>query len=330
MRRIAILLTALTLSACGDSTAPTTELKWGIVPGPTTTDQFLSIWGSSPTDVWVAGRFGPSNDQGEVFHYDGSSWSTALHGAVFNSVWGTSASDVWAVGCCTTFIWHFNGTAWSDVSFNPNAVLRAVWGTSPSNVWAVGNGGTIVHYDGAQWSSVASGTTEDLMSVWGTSSSDVWAAGFATILHYDGSNWLVSYNPDNPLDQALISTGWSSSPTDAWALGSAGVPGKAFHYNGSAWTPASAPTVATFGVWGTARNDVWAVGTPACCTNCFITPCSGNGTFQDVDDGVRHWDGNTWMSVHVGSSQVRNAIWGSSSSDIWIVGDGSIVRGVRH
>jgi hypothetical protein len=216
------------------------------------------------------------------------------------------------------------------VGFNANKLLRAVWGTSPSNVWSVGNGGTIVHYDGQQWSTVASGTTEDLTSVWGTSSSDVWAAGYSTILHYAGSSWSVSYTP-TPVDNALILAGWSSSPTDAWAMGSAGIPGKAFHYNGSAWAPAATPTVGTSAVWGTGPTNVWAVGVPACCVNCVVvTPCSANGTVQDLDSGVRHWDGSAWTSVDVGSSKYRYGIWASSASDIWIVGEaGSIVRGLR-
>ena len=330
MRRIGILLAVVILTGCRDSTAPSTgELKWTSVPSPTT-DPLVSIWGSSTSDIWIVGRLG--SQESEVFHYDGRSWSTALQGSYFTSVWGTSASDVWAVGCCTSSISHFDGTAWSGVDFNPNALLSAVWGTSPSNIWMVGSRGTIVHYDGAQWSSAPSLTPEDLTSVWGTSSSDIWAAGYSTILHYDGSSWSMSYNPDNPLDKALILTGWSSSPTDAWAMGSAGVPGKAFHYDGSAWTPASAPTVSTMAVWGSGPTDVLAVGVPACCINCNVgNPCLGNGTLQDFDSGVRHWDGSAWTSVDIGSSQYRNAIWARSRSDIWIVGGaGSIVRGVRR
>src|SRR4051812_796274 len=106
MRRIAIVLTALILSACSDSTAPSTRgLKWTSVPSPTP-ERLLNIWGSSSTDIWIVGQHG--TQETEVFHYDGTSWSTVLAGSFLPSVWGTSASDVWAVGCCTTSITHFD------------------------------------------------------------------------------------------------------------------------------------------------------------------------------------------------------------------------------
>jgi hypothetical protein len=122
-----------------------------------------------------------------------------------------------------------------------------------------GSRGTIVHYDGAQWSSAPSLTPEDLTSVWGTSSSDIWAAGYSTILHYDGSSWSVSYNPDNPLDKALILTGWSSSPTDAWAASDTGME---VHGRQSTWDPHS--IAAQSGPGRLPTSGLWALQVRLC------------------------------------------------------------------
>jgi hypothetical protein len=305
LRRIAILFAVVILTACGDTTAPS-SLVWTSVPSPTT-KRLQSIWGSSPTNIWAVGE-ALSNQTGDIIHYNGTSWSTVMTGTFLSSVWGTSASDVWAVGCCDNEIMHFNGTAWSNSTPFPGVLLEGVWGTSPSNVWAVGTGGTILHYDGTTWSSVASGTTADLFSVWGTSSSNVWVAGQDMILHYDGSSWSVNF--DYRPFAVLLTSVWGSSATDVWALGSAGIRVLAFHYDGSVWSEASPPVSRMISMWGTGPTNLWAVGV------------------AEIGTGVSHWDGNSWTSIDVGSPQGRLGIWGSSASNIWIVGSqGSILHG---
>jgi hypothetical protein len=307
LRRIAILLAVVILTACGGTTSPSSRtLVWTSVASPTT-KRLMSIWGSSSTDIWAVGE-AMTNQTGDIIHYNGASWSTVMSGTFLNSVWGTSASDVWAVGCCGNQIMHFNGTAWSNSNPLPSVLLHAVWGTSASNVWAVGTGGTILHYDGTTWSGVPSGTTEDLWSVWGTSPSSVWAVAHNTILHYDGSSWSVNFDY-SPLSVLLTSV-WGSSATDVWALGSAGIRVLAFHYDGSVWSEASTPLGRSFAMWGTGPTNLWAVGYP------------------DIGTGVSHWDGNSWTSIDVGPLQDRYGIRGSSDSDVWIVGSlGSILHG---
>jgi hypothetical protein len=302
LRRTAISLVLVIVTACGDATAPSSPtLVWTSVPSPTTS-RLVGIWGSSPTNIWAVGEL--SFESGDIIHYNGTSWSTVLSGPFFlTRVWGTSASDIWAVG--SGEIMHFNGTAWSTTPF-PSVLLQGVWGTSPSNVWAVGTGGTIWHYDGTTWSDVPSGTTEDLFSVWGTSSSNVWAVGYNTILHCDGSSWSLSSSASG----ALLLSVRGSSATDVWALGSAGNRVQAFHYDGSVWSPASTPADISFAAWGTGPTNLYAVG------------------YTGFGAGVNHWDGNSWTSIDVGSLQNRYGIWGSSASDVWIVGDGgSILHG---
>jgi hypothetical protein len=66
-------LTPLLLAVCGsgDSTAPNTAaaLVWSTVPSGTTQD-LLSVWGNSASDVWAVG-----SDAGTILHYNGTAWS---------------------------------------------------------------------------------------------------------------------------------------------------------------------------------------------------------------------------------------------------------------
>ena len=59
-----------------------------------TTNQLYSVWGSSPSDVFVVG------DWGAILHYDGTAWRKMSNGTVFQhfGIWGSSPSDVFAVG----------------------------------------------------------------------------------------------------------------------------------------------------------------------------------------------------------------------------------------
>ena len=57
---------------------------------------------------------------------------------------------------------------------------------------------------------------------------------------------------------------------------------------------------ALYGVWGTAANDVWAVGQ--------------GGT-------ILHWDGARWSTIPSGTTETLRSIWGSSPTDIWAVGE---------
>lgn len=80
-------------------------------------------------------------------------------------IWGATASDVWAVGGDTTgtsgsagVIWHYDGTAWANVTIPDNVGARStlfkVWGNGANDVWAVGSNSATVHFDGTTWSSI--------------------------------------------------------------------------------------------------------------------------------------------------------------------------------
>lgn len=111
-----------------------------------------------------------------------------------------------------------------------------------------------------------------------------------------------------PIGSRELRAIWGAGADDIWAVGSRG---DIFHWIGTEWSSIPAPTTADLNaVWGVGPADVWAVG---------------------YETTIIHWDGNAWTSVSVVpplETQIAlNGIWGSGSTDFWAVGDiGTIIH----
>jgi hypothetical protein len=177
-----------------------------------------------------------------------------------------------------------------------------VWGSYEADVFAVGEQGYILHYNGSGWSRMSSDTKERLEGVWGTSPYDVFAVGFeGTILHYDGNAWSTM---DSGITEDLWGV-WGSSPSDVYAAGKVwgnsssdvfilgGVEGTVLHYDGNAWSPIS--------VYSNIYPDsLWVWGSRAYT--------------------ILHYNGDTWAAMIIGTTEDIRDVWGSSSSDVFVVG----------
>jgi hypothetical protein len=64
------------------------------------------------------------------------------------------------------------------------------------------------------------------------------------------------------------------------------------------------PYYALTGIWGSGKNDVWAIGS--------------GGT-------ILHYDGTTWTSTPTGVQNTFYGIWGSGPNDIWVVSSTEVV-----
>jgi hypothetical protein len=289
------------------------------------------IWGSGASDVYVVGSDCCSN--GIVEHYDGSAWSqvTAMPTAIYTAVAGTASNNVWAIGnaASSTVVAHFDGTQWTTVPM-PDAGLPIGFVSlyaAGSEVWAVGSGGS-AHYDGSTWT-VFPDPSAALTAVHGSDATNVWAVGISssgTLTLDIQVNVALRWDPGNKqwisgaqLASTLFFSVWTSGPNDVWALGEPfdiGTDGVPWHWDGTSWTVVGTQAGiftlfdhgpqslnATFGI---DANNVWAVGT------------SGQ-VLQNTGSG--------WHQVGPQEFTARwNGIWGSSASDIWIVGDGARVR----
>ena len=100
---------------------------------------------------------------------------------------------------------------------------------------------------------------------------------------------------------------------DVFIVGENGV---ILHYNGTAWSTMTSPTTLTLqGVWGTAANNVFAVGGPSASSG------GDRGT-------ILKYDGGAWIRVWNDPSILRfHDLWGSSDTNLFAVGEaGAIVH----
>jgi hypothetical protein len=166
-----------------------------------------------------------------------------------------------------------NGDAqWQLVHEGLPGALLSVWGTAANDVWAVGadardgTGPMVIHFDGDAWSRVPTGQTEGgLWWVHGFAGGPIYMGGDGgVILRRVGDAFEVMATPGNSTVFGI----WGATPDELWAVGgdSDASGGFAWRLVGDTWAPEPtlpADVVATAAVWkayGSARDDVWLVG----------------------------------------------------------------------
>ncbi|MBI5809295.1 MAG: hypothetical protein HZA74_12930 [Ignavibacteriales bacterium] len=127
-------------------------------------DSFVSIWGASPSDVWVGGF--QTND---LYHFNGVKWEKWKEqiSTTSTALWGLSNNIIWRGGNDGN-IWYYNGYKWEEnfVYKNVNylnATIEDFYGSVYNDIYAVGyltkgkgdlHRGFILHYNGIQWKEV--------------------------------------------------------------------------------------------------------------------------------------------------------------------------------
>jgi len=257
--------------------------SWSVVATPTppgADPSFGSVTAIASNDVWLAGsQVTPDglNIEPLFEHWDGTAWTVVASPQpdpagfyFFGKISADSTNDVWAVGRNTggsmfmPFAYHWNGTAWSQVSLPVlpfGGELDGVVALSPTNAWAVGSVNAkpieikveegkaspiqtlIEHWDGKSWSvtpspnfgPTAANQGNHLMSVAALSPTDLWVAGRAFIpdgsesqmtfaLHGDGTSWTIQPTPDVGFNNTLFGAA-VAQPSSVWFVGSGSFPG---------------------------------------------------------------------------------------------------------
>jgi cysteine-rich repeat protein len=216
----------------------------------TTPENLNAVWGTSASDVKVAGP-------DRIFRLLGGQF-VVDHSAGANGLWGSGPSDWWAV---SDIIAHWDGSQWREFPDPVSGGLlwggdkgNGVWGSGPADVFAVGTSGKSLHYDGDAWSRLPTGTSLRLNAVWGSGAKDVFTVGAnGTILHFDGAAW-SPLTSGTTTDLGSVS---GTGPTDVFAASSSNpsLTPLALHYDGEAWVPMRVPSTAPTGRFG---NSVWA------------------------------------------------------------------------
>jgi hypothetical protein len=89
-------------------------------------NNFMSIWGSSPEDMWGVGPGGALNIT--IWHFDGKKWTTDYKSRSISPycIYGFAKNDIWMAGM-NGKIWHYDGNSWSETqpAGNKNARWKA-------------------------------------------------------------------------------------------------------------------------------------------------------------------------------------------------------------
>jgi len=282
--------------------------KIGWVEDPQVAGSLNAVWAAAEDDYWAVG------EEGLIVRFDGFSWwSTPAESPAevsLRAIWGAGAADIWAVGFEGTIL-HYDGSSWSDVAtgIETSEGLRGVW-AGGDDVWVVGFSATVLHFDGSTWSQISDGPSGNLYGIWGQAEDDVWAVGSDGVWHFDGSSWTQLSTVTN------IGSVWGPGDGTVWVARRSSP--SVYRCDRQQCDPPI--VVAPFGslnrLWGSADDDVWAVG----------------------DDGnaglVAHYDGTSWTAISpaLGSSitpdQLKlRGVFGTSGSDAWIVAEAGFETG---
>jgi hypothetical protein len=209
---------------------------------------------------------------------------------------------------------------------NPQTVTVVAGSTAPAafTVSCAAPSGSV-----AQWTLLDQVVSRTLQDVWGSSATDMFAVGFdktrstGTILHYDGATWTQQLS----LPEIELQSVWGAAANNVFAVGShiQSTAGAILHFDGSAWTEMTGPSVPPRddavivwrSVWGSSGDDVYAVGARY---KTAATPTTG---LLEPTALVAHYDGTSWSEVELPSGSNREIldVWGTSASNVYLVGD---------
>jgi photosystem II stability/assembly factor-like uncharacterized protein len=235
---------------------------------------------------------------------------------------GNAVDNLVAVGR-NGVVLRFDGVSWTSSIEGPGFDLYDVWMFDSGDAYAVGAGGVILRSQGAGWvdASLVS-VTDSLLAVWGTSPDNVYVVGGQSrALKWNGLQWkLVTIDVARVNNyHAVFGTAdndvyvgaefmYAGSVTTASELPlHAG--GLIYHWDGSAWEiPYQDPIHDILSIWVASQERAFATGDAA---------------------SVLVAQGGQWLRVQTVSYlpfYVRS-VWGTSPSDVLIVGDnGAIAR----
>jgi hypothetical protein len=167
-----------------------------------------------------------------------------------------------------------------------------------------------------QWQLVFEELPGALLSVWGSAADDVWTVGGDSgdgagpmVLHYDGDAWTRE-------DPGVEGDLWWVFGFEDGPVFMAGAEGQIVRHAGGRFERMQTPgTNTVYGVWGTAPDDLWAVGGAG---------SSPTGGF------IWRFDGERWRAAEGAPSELASSatvfkVWGRASDDVWFVGSDGLL-----
>jgi hypothetical protein len=307
---------------------------FAIVQGLPAGEALTAVWGADPSDVFAVG----TNDVHYVYYQGSWMRSQAVIGRDLEAVWGTSASDVYAVGIDDAtgegVVEHFDGSAWTDEAMVPTG-LYGVWGTGDA-ILAVGEDGMIYgkHTGIDGWSmvlgdaglpanpNVPPAPGEPIL--WGIAGTSIDAfampADLDRIFQVVNADGFVNLDPTPDRTISFRSVFSVPGATGSYFFGT--------NYFGVTWLTASAPPDAAilggnmslifqdrsshanrqlfiYGIWGTSDRFLFT---------------GDQGRIYRYAAGP-----DEFGPVESPTDAILYGVWGSSASDVWIVGDREVI-----
>lgn len=158
------------------------------------------------------------------------------------------------------------------------------------------------------------------LSVWGPESDDVFVVGgqratpgdpgTGLMVHYDGEEWEGVDLPDGTPNLNWV----YGIEGEFWVAGHRGVVLRG-SLDGFELMETGVPDVPLWGVWGTASDDVWAVG--------------GEVLDSEAVPHLLHYDGSDWEDVALPALDRPSTgllkVWGTAADNIYAVGMGGVI-----
>lgn len=236
----------------------------------------------------------------------------------------------------------------SGVAFCPVAIpntrpsFTSVWGSRANDVWVGGSFGALMHFDGKAWVETPTNTRQTIFAVAGRPSGEVWAVSSRAVLFHSmgfagAATWekfepvAQAYSPYGaPQQEALLLAAWLPPEGGVWLGGSTYQlvpPGETRAANRNLWRWGAGATswdqslagtsFLVRGFWSGGPDGIWAVGGMS------TAATTRYGRAIHAVPGTGALD---WVEYDTQSPHDLNAVWGSSSGDVWAVGNRGAVR----
>jgi hypothetical protein len=264
--------------------------------------------------------------------------------ATFYGAFRLGSDDVCFVGAHGEIL-RWNAGSWERIASGGTANRLAISAAAADDVWIVGDETLHLGRDG--WAQTPAGTDRALYGLSYAATSGGWAVGTAgTILRMDRSDagsWSAMESPSTRWLHAV----WMSGNAAGWIVGGGGT--ALALLNGTAWQPIATGgiTVDLLDVWGSAVDDVWAVGQGGTILHWRTSSWAlvSNGVDGGITNELRgvwgsgakdvwavgaagtilHYDGMAWSMSASGEAYTLNDVWGSSATNVFAVGTGGTI-----
>jgi hypothetical protein len=236
-------------------------------------------------------------------HYDSRAhWRVVLKTrsstAAFIAIAASGPRSAWAIGdigTTSTYLMHWNGTAWRKMAVPAHFEPYGVSGSSPTDVWLVGDldlpgptTGQVLRWNGRAWSRMLITQAVAIIDI---SPANVWEESVSGHLdHWNGTSWTRTTYQYAVNDRPGTVAGVGQQ---AWRT-MIGTVGKEQHrliiqrWTGTAWRGVSSPHPYVHGKYypaisASAASNVW-----------IEMPSPGPGLHNTR---LLHWDGATWTTL---------------------------------